>query len=487
MHATRIPGYKKLTMNFLDTYGLTGTGTNTPPVNALPEQSLNEEVSQVIGQLGKFWGGFRKQSETAFATARKDFGEVVTQAQKELGKLAISTETPANDAHTSEAEDTSDKESESECGTAPETPTAESHSAEGSISISQSFFARLQSSLPPNIVSNVQAQLPESLKHPQSIDLSQLRTTLTTEFQRVQGVTRAQAEEYVHKSEHLLREAMKEASEALRDAVKVIPPEEGEGYSNQGLVWDGSDVWMLPMEGGDVKGKGKETDLGVSSRRQSEDARQAVATRAQALLKQLKSNPEIIKLDPDADAGRETFHVWVSEAQSKDEHPGTKFWSERIARALSDPDDGQTLEETFNALVPAVLSDDEFWTRYFFRVYQIEQEEMRRKALIHGAHQTEEDFSWEDDDDESVAPESKSIGALESSTLSQRTLAPKAADTSDVQSLPNSSQFNTPMTMSPRESSEDSYDVVSGNVSAAGDAQEHVHKDEDDEEESDWE
>ncbi|KAG2079142.1 hypothetical protein BDR04DRAFT_1040987 [Suillus decipiens] len=468
-------------MNFLDTYGLTGTGANTPPVNAHPEQSLNEEVSQVIGQLGKFWGGFRKQSETAFATARKDFGEVVSQAQKELGKLAISTETRAN-AHATETED---QESESECGTAPQTPTAESHSAAGSLSTSQSFFARLQSSLPPNIVSTVQAQLPESLKHPQNIDLSQLRTTLNTEFQRVQGVTRAQAEEYVHKSEHLLREAMKEASEALRDAVKVIPPEESGGSSYQGLVWDGSDVWMVPMEG-DVKGKGKETDLGISSGRQSEDARQAVATRAQALLKQLKSNPEIIKLDPEADAASKTFHTWMSEAHRKDEHPGTTFWSERIARTLSDPDDGQTLQETFDALVPSILSDEEFWTRYFFRVYQIEQEEIRRKALIHGADQTEEDFSWEDDDDESVAPEYKSLGMLESSTLSQRTLAPKAADTSDVQSLPNSSQFNTPMTMSPRES-EDSYDVVSGNVSAAGDAQEHVQKDEEEEEESDWE
>lgn len=468
-------------MNFLDTYGLTGTGASTPPVNTHPEQSLNEEVSQVIGQLGKFWGGFRKQSETAFATARKDFGEVVSQAQKELGKLAIPTETPAN-AHASEAED---QESESECGTAPETPTAESHSAAGSLSTSQSFFARLQSSLPPNIVSTVQAQLPESLKHPQNIDLSQLRTTLNTEFQRVQGVTRAQAEEYVHKSEHLLREAMKEASEALRDAVKVIPPEESGGSSYQGLVWDGSDVWMVPMEG-DVKGKGKETDSSISSGRQSEDARQAVATRAQALLKQLKSNPEIIKLDPEADAASKTFYAWVSEAQSKDEHPGTTFWSERITRTLSDPDDGQTLQETFDALVPSALSDEEFWTRYFFRVYQIEQEEIRRKALIHGADQTEEDFSWEDDDDESVAPESKSLGMLESSTLSQRTLAPKAADTSDVQSLPNSSQFNTPMTMSPRES-EDSYDVVSANVSAAGDAQEHVQKDEEEEEESDWE
>jgi hypothetical protein len=469
-------------MNFLDTYGLTGMGANTPPVNAHPEQSLNEEVSQVIGQLGKFWGGFRKQSETAFATARKDFGEVVTQAQKELGKLAISTETPA-DANADEAED---QENESECATAPETPTAESHSAAGSLSTSQSIFARLQSSLPPNIVSTVQAQLPESLKHPQNIDLSQLRTTLTTEFQRVQGVTRAQAEEYVHKSEHLLREAMKEASEALRDAVKVIPPEESGGYSHQGLVWNGSDVWMLPMEGGDVKGKGKETDLGVSSGWQSEDARQAVATRAQALLKQLKSNPEIIKLDPEADPASETFHAWVSEAQSKDEHPGTKFWSERIAKTLSDPEDSQMLQETFTALVPSILSDDEFWTRYFFRVYQIEQEEMRRKALIHGANQTEEDFSWEDDEEESVAPEPKPLKTLESSMISQRTLAPKAADTSDVQSLPNSSQFNTPMTMSPRDS-EDSYDVVSGNVSAAGDAQEHVQKEEEEEEESDWE
>jgi truncated hemoglobin YjbI len=51
-------------MNFLDTYGLTGTGTNTPPADVHPEQSLNEEVSQVIGQLGKFWGGFRKQARS---------------------------------------------------------------------------------------------------------------------------------------------------------------------------------------------------------------------------------------------------------------------------------------------------------------------------------------------------------------------------------------------------------------------------------------
>lgn len=58
-------------MNFLDTYEITGTGSSTPPQLKQPEQSLNEEVSEVIGQLGRFWGGFRKQVSrgTVFAPA----------------------------------------------------------------------------------------------------------------------------------------------------------------------------------------------------------------------------------------------------------------------------------------------------------------------------------------------------------------------------------------------------------------------------------
>jgi hypothetical protein len=46
-------------MNFLDTYD--PTDSSTPSQSNQPEQSLNEEVNQVIGQLGRFWGGFRKQ------------------------------------------------------------------------------------------------------------------------------------------------------------------------------------------------------------------------------------------------------------------------------------------------------------------------------------------------------------------------------------------------------------------------------------------
>jgi len=49
-------------MNYVDAIDL--SGVNTPPANPEqpPAQSFNEEVNDVIGQLGSFWGGFRKQA-----------------------------------------------------------------------------------------------------------------------------------------------------------------------------------------------------------------------------------------------------------------------------------------------------------------------------------------------------------------------------------------------------------------------------------------
>ncbi|KAH7920782.1 hypothetical protein BV22DRAFT_1073397 [Leucogyrophana mollusca] len=494
-------------MNFLDTYGITGTGTSTPPTTDQPETSLNEEVSQVIGQLGRFWGGFRKQSETAIANARKDLTEVVSQAQRELGKLTAETpRTSLADPSASTEEHEEGEADPSVESSATESPSEVASDTEPTPSSSQTFFARLQSSLPPNIVSTVQNNLPESLRNAQNIDLNQLRTTLTSEFQRVQGVTRAQAEEYVHKSESLLREAMKEAGEVLRDAVKVIPPEEA-GPSASAVVWDGSDLWVLPTPAGESegsnsfssKGKGRDADSGSSSRRQSEDARRAVATRAESLLKQLKSNPEVIKLNPEDDTtAKESYLSWLRDVERREEGPGSKAWSDLADDALSEPLDGPALQDTMKTLVPAQMSNEVFWSRYFFRVHQIEEQEVKRKALLQGAAETEEDFSWEDDDDDAtsasaakgVQRSSTVTSAVRSSTSSQRTLGvPKAADDdSGAQSLP-SSLAPTPVTMSPRESSEDSYDVVSGNVSNAGEVSSEAHKsqDDDDDADSDWE
>lgn len=35
--------------------------------------------------------------------------------------------------------------------------------------------------------------------------------------------------------------------------------------------------------------------------------------------------------------------------------------------------------------VPSEMTEEVFWTRYFFRVYQIEREAERRRALLQGA------------------------------------------------------------------------------------------------------
>jgi BSD domain len=76
--------------------------------------------------------------------------------------------------------------------------------------------------------------------------------------------------------------------------------------------------------------------------------------------------------------------------------------------------------------VPGELTEDEFWTRYFFRVHQIDQEEERRKAVLTGKvlsiypssrlltyttflagrADQDDDFSWEDED-EDAAPKAE--------------------------------------------------------------------------------
>jgi hypothetical protein len=192
----------------------------------------------------------------------------------------------------------------------------------------QSIFTRLQSSIPPNLVSTVQSNIPPSIRHAAagSVDFSQLRTTLTTEFTRVQDITRAQAEEYVHKSEELLREA----GEFLKDAVKVVPPESQD--ESVGVVWDGSDVWMLPAMAASAA---SERTPGASTEHASLEGTRAVATRAGELLRRLRHDDTVIKADPE---GEETVKAlyggWVSSHVEPVGGVGGEEWLEKRKLAL---------------------------------------------------------------------------------------------------------------------------------------------------------
>lgn len=160
--------------------------------------------------------------------------------------------------------------------------------------------------------------------------------------------------------------------------------------------------------------------------------------------------------------------------------------------------------------MPSELTADVFWTRYFFRVHQIESEETRRKTLLQGmcsfirpftirtpmislgSVQNEEDFSWEDDEDEATSPKATALSPKPSpgealtpvQTFQQSTVA-----STDPEKLSSpSSAPHTPTFASPRESSEDSYDLVSsGNVSTSGDGRLADKKPVADDPDSDWE
>ncbi|KAI8993759.1 hypothetical protein BD414DRAFT_534871 [Trametes punicea] len=487
-------------MNFFDAYDV--PGTTTPPANPQPAPSLNEEVSQVVGQLSRFWGGFRKQSQSALEAARKDLGQVVQQAQKELTKLtaeALPAATPASATEPSAspteqaASIPAEAQAEAQAEASAEAPdsttitpdaTSNEPSTSQPSSQPQTLFSRLQAALPPSLVSTVQTQLPESLKETlkharvgsaslSALDFAQLRSTIASELHRVQGAT----EEYVHKSEDFLREA----GEFLKDAVKVVPPEDADaGYP--GLVWDGTDVWMLPTTGGSAassgasvgKGKGKEREgrTSSSSGRPSVDTLRAVATRAESMLKQLRHDPEVIKADPNEDEKiRELYTGWLAtEASSEERGLGTAAWQKKVEDALGDPVDGSALKATMDALVPEIMTQDEFWTRYFFRVYQVEREEARRKAIIQGTHDNEEDFTWDDEEDVASPTRASAPQEVAISKAEQAESTPSAPHVKTSAVAEARSRISTPSNTSPRQSSEDSYDVVSSQVSNNGDA-----------------
>lgn len=275
-----------------------------------------------------------------------------------------------------------------------------------SASSQSSLFSRLQSVIPPNLISTVQSHIPESIKHAsENIDVSQIGSNVLAELQRVQGVTRAQAEEYARKSEALIREAVKEANEVLKDAVKIIPPDasgQAGSSSGSGLVWDGSDMWMLPTDSfsttSNQASSGKEKEGGPSS-----ESQHAVASRALALLHRLQSDPSIIQHDPEADEGvKEAYAKWREEEIKSKGGIESPEWTEQTAKLLKEV---TPLYELYSSLgkpvsqkvmlpqssfplrcktVPATLSKEDFWSRYFFRAHQIKHEEERRKALIQG-------------------------------------------------------------------------------------------------------
>lgn len=179
----------------------------------------------------------------------------------------------------------------------------------------------------------------------------------------MQGVTLAQAEEYVQKSEGLLREAVKEAGDFIKEAVKVVPPEQLD--HSVGVVWDGSDVWMLPSafsESSSTGGKGKEKE----GERSSGEARRSVATRAEALLKRLRHDPEVLHVDPETDEGvKALYDEWLEREVEGNGGIQSSEWLEKRNAAYNLLED----EAEFKALQSSLGESSHADTAYFTKSY----------------------------------------------------------------------------------------------------------------------
>ena len=191
-------------------------------------------------------------------------------------------------------------------------------------SIPTSIYARLQSHMPPNLQpSAIAATLSSATSAASTVDLANIRSTLAANIQRAQdNLPLAQAEKLAEGYLHRSQELFKEAGEFLKDAVKVVPP--AVGPDGKPMVEDtmpivsGTDVWLFPSPigttgwGGPIANEReasatpplKELRASMPSLKSRENiftGHMSQATRSEALLRRLKYDPEMIRLDPAQD------------------------------------------------------------------------------------------------------------------------------------------------------------------------------------------
>ncbi|XP_007492950.2 BSD domain-containing protein 1 isoform X4 [Monodelphis domestica] len=109
---------------------------------------------------------------------------------------------------------------------------------------------------------------------------------------------------------------------------------------------------------------------------------------AKARLYSLQSDPATYCNEPDGPP--ELFDSWLAQfhLEEKKEEISSLLISSPSIRAL------------YTKMVPAAVSHSEFWHRYFYRLYHLEQEEARRDALKQRAEQSvSEEPGWEEDEE----------------------------------------------------------------------------------------
>ncbi|XP_058051807.1 BSD domain-containing protein 1 isoform X2 [Ahaetulla prasina] len=172
---------------------------------------------------------------------------------------------------------------------------------------------------------------------------------------------------------------------------------------------------------------------------------------AKARLYSLQSDPATYCNEPDGPP--ELFEAWLLHF-SLEEKKG------EISELLGN---SPSIRSLYSKMVPVAVSHSEFWQRYFYKVHQLEQEELRREALKQRADQSvhSEDPGWEEEEEEeflgSFSSSSQAVIQAESSQPAlpaSPVLAAEAIPTLEASVEMWATLSATPAEATPSESSE---------------------------------
>ncbi|XP_077395550.1 BSD domain-containing protein 1 [Festucalex cinctus] len=111
---------------------------------------------------------------------------------------------------------------------------------------------------------------------------------------------------------------------------------------------------------------------------------------SKARLYSLQADPATYCNEPDGTP--EQFDTWLSNFSMEDKK------GEISELLVSSP----SIRALYTKMVPAAVAHSEFWQRYFYKVFQLDQEEARRVALKQRAEQTShtETLGWEEEEED---------------------------------------------------------------------------------------
>ncbi|KAG2186023.1 hypothetical protein INT43_002461 [Umbelopsis isabellina] len=392
--------------------------------DAEKQRQQQEQDDIVLKAFNSF--GFSKKWDSLLDTVKKQGGAIVDVTRRDLQEFANVlkddivqagdiTNRETGEAKDAEREDKTNNESES----SKSFDIFES-SAAGFASLRESLgklntvnLDRMKEGL-QHTLSNIPTSM-ESVHLPGNINIQQLRDELAAGSKF--------AEQYLEKFGT-------DAVQTLSRAITVVAPEDSE-YAD--------------------------SEFGTSSATENQSSSKRIywniysTSRKEAMVAELRTDKSYFMMPPtqeDEDVKKiyETFVAGFSVEEYTDE----------IAKLLQEyPDLRQTMDE----LVPVQVSYHDFWLRYFYRSWKIDQEDEKRRQIVQGADAQDDDddadFKWDSDDDETpMQQEDQSTEvAANISTLPAHT-AGVPSDT-EFSNISASSTTEASLVSAPKEDEED--------------------------------